>query len=257
MEKRVGFFKRMARFFRVVRTVGWSRAVALHRGSEPVACPWPLLNHPVYVRPRTSDMAVFRQIFKKEEYAKTRSLGALDVVIDLGANVGYSAAYFLSQFPTCRVIAVEPDPENFAILVKNLAPYGNRATCLHAGVWSHTCHVRISEIPYRDNLEWSRHVVECAADAPGALRGIGLRDLLDSHGVGRVALLKCDIEGAEVALFGPSHKEWIDRVDAMAVELHEDSIFGDGRAVFLQAMQGQPFSTEPSGEFTVCRRTGK
>lgn len=37
----------------------------------------------------------------------------------------------------------------------------------------------------------------------------------------------------------------------------QDSMFGDGRAAFLQAMAGQPFSMEPSGEFPVCRRTGE
>ncbi|MBM3974588.1 MAG: FkbM family methyltransferase, partial [Planctomycetes bacterium] len=44
--------------------------------------------------------------------------------------------------------------------------------------------------------------------------GVGLRELLDEHGIDRVSLLKCDIEGAEVALFGPTYRAWLDRVDA-------------------------------------------
>jgi len=50
------------------------------------------------------------------------NLSNADLIIDAGANVGYSSVYFLSNFPNCRVIAIEPDGDNFASLQKNLAP---------------------------------------------------------------------------------------------------------------------------------------
>jgi FkbM family methyltransferase len=249
-----GPLRRLRRFWRDARTVGVGRAWQLHRGPAPIACATPHVLHPLWLRPRTSDLAVFRQIFKKKEYAPMGDLADVRVVVDLGANVGYAAAWFLSRYPGCRLVAVEPDPDNFAALQRNLAPYGDRAVCVRAGVWSHSCHLRISDAPYRDNLEWSRQVVECAAGDPGALRGVGLRELLDEHGIDRVSLLKCDIEGAEVALFGPTCRGWLDRVDAIAIELHADSMFGDGFAVFHAAMHGQPFALSTSGEFTLCRR---
>jgi len=58
-----------------------------------------------------------------------------------------------------------------------------------------------------------------------------------------------------VALFGPTYRAWLDRVDAIAIELHADSMFGDGFAVFHAAMHGQPFTQAESGELTLCRRT--
>lgn len=250
-----GPLRRLRRFWRDARTVGVGRAWQLHRGPAPIACATPHVLHPLWLRPRTSDLAVFRQIFKKKEYAPMGDLADVRVVVDLGANVGYAAAWFLSRYPGCRLVAVEPDPDNFAALQRNLAPYGDRAVCVRAGVWSHSCHLRISDAPYRDNLEWSRQVVECAPGDPGALRGVGLRELLDEHGIDRVSLLKCDIEGAEVALFGPTCRAWLDRVDAIAIELHADSMFGDGFAVFHAAMHGQPFTQAESGELTLCRRT--
>ena len=226
------------RFWRAVRTVGLSQAVALSRGGRAVACRTRLAEHPLLVRPGSSDLSVFRQIFVQQEYSPLRSQTGVDVVVDLGANVGYSAAWFLTAFPACRLIAVEPDPDNFAMLQRNMAPFGTRVTCLNAGIWSHTCHVRLSTTPYRDGLEWSRQVVECDAADPGAMRGLGFADLLDQHGIGRVSLLKCDIEGAEVVLFGESCSAWIDRVDSIAIELHDDSMFGNGIEAFHRALQG-------------------
>lgn len=46
---------------------------------------------------------------------------ATPFIIDCGANVGFSVAYFKMRFPQAKILAFEPDPENFALLQKNLA----------------------------------------------------------------------------------------------------------------------------------------
>src|SRR4051812_34765918 len=61
--------------------------------------------HPVLARAKSSDVQVFHQIFIEREY---RCLDAIDcngLIIDCGANVGYSAAYFLSRYPKAQLIA--------------------------------------------------------------------------------------------------------------------------------------------------------
>ena len=64
-------------------------------------------------------MTVFWQIFTFDEYSSLRNLENVSLVLDLGANVGYSSAYFLSCFPEARVVAVEPDEQNMAICRTN------------------------------------------------------------------------------------------------------------------------------------------
>ena len=64
--------------------------------------------------------------------AQVRILGnapALSVV-DAGAHHGHTAMQCLEHFPNCRVIALEPEPENFAIAKKTLAPFGERVELL-------------------------------------------------------------------------------------------------------------------------------
>lgn len=100
--------------------------------------------YPLLCRPRSSDPSVFNQIFVLREYAMLDNL-RVSLVIDCGANVGYSSAYFLNQFPDCTLIAVESDDGNFQMLAKNLAPYGTRARAIHSAVWSHPASLTFSE----------------------------------------------------------------------------------------------------------------
>src|SRR5262249_15912979 len=48
-----------------------------------------------------------------------------DVVLDLGANLGYYTLLFARRVgPTGKVFAFEPDPDNFALLEENVARNG-------------------------------------------------------------------------------------------------------------------------------------
>ena len=117
---------------------------------------------PLICRIRTSDLRVFRQIFVEREYSCLDDVVNPGLIIDCGANVGYSSAYFLSRFPLCKVISVEPDPDNYQTLAKNLAPFGDRSTVIWAGVWSHTTRLVISETRNGPGNEWGRQVREGA-----------------------------------------------------------------------------------------------
>ena len=151
----------------------WTRTAELGFWGEVIyacshMCPWFHVytyrlaprhaSHGLYVRQGTSDPWAFEQIFIELEYGALCGIPDVRLVIDCGANVGYSSAFFLTQFPACRVIAIEPDLGNFAMLARNLLPYGSRATVLRAGVWSHSAPLVISKERYRDEMEWTFQV---------------------------------------------------------------------------------------------------
>src|SRR5688572_21096544 len=119
-----------------------------------------LARHPLLCRAHTSDYRVFEQIFYEVEYAATPHNQQPDVILDCGANVGYTAAYFLSRYPACRVVALEPDPDNFRCLARNLAPYGTRAESIHGALWSHCRPLKMAETMYRDGGHWAKQVAE-------------------------------------------------------------------------------------------------
>jgi FkbM family methyltransferase len=211
------------------------------------------VRYPLRVRRGSSDPRVFRQIFIKREYSCIDDLEHVGLVIDCGANVGYSSAYFLNRFPACEVIAIEPDSGNFAMLEANVASYGKRARVIRAGVWSHAADLVMSEISYRDGREWARQVRPCHAGEKPDFKGIDIASILASSGHERISLLKMDVEGAEAMIFAEGCEACLDKVDNIVIELHDDSTFGKASQTFLEAVDGRGFKTSRNGELTVCR----
>lgn len=214
------------------------------------------IEFPLLVRRDSSDTDVFDQIYIQQEYACLKDLNNIDLVIDCGANVGYSNAYFLSTFPQCRVIAIEPDSKNYAALQRNLAPYSDRAKLINAGIWSHTAELVISKDKYRDGREWSRQVRVCEAGEKADIQGVDLGSILSESGADRLSLLKMDVEGAEAVVFADNYESWLRQVDAIAIELHDDSVFGNASDIFFSAIDGEGFEISESGELTICKRPG-
>lgn len=124
-----------------------------------------------------------------------------DWVLDIGANVGhYTLEMSRLVGPSGRVIAFEPVPETFSILVANLAA-GECAnvTALNVAV-SDRFDLVTMRIPYFESgLEnfYQSHIVLSADQREGVTRSV-LTIRPDSFGLERpVALVKIDAEGHE------------------------------------------------------------
>jgi hypothetical protein len=51
-----------------------------------------------------------------------------------------------------------------------------------------------------------------------------------------------------------SGNAWIDRVDVIAIELHDDGELGQCSTIFLSSIAGQGIQFSHSGELTICKR---
>lgn len=205
---------------------------------------------PLKCRPNTSDINVFDQIFVVREYRCLDDVADAGLIIDCGANVGYSSAYFLSRFKNAHVIAIEPDPENFSILKENLLPYGKRCDAICSAVWSHPASLVLSEETFGDGREWSRTVRVARGDEKPMMTAIDVGTLLADSGYERISVLKIDIEGAESVVFASNYDHWIEKVDNLVIELHSDEC----RSIFMKAIEGQDFILSQTDELTVCKR---
>ncbi len=172
-------------------------------------------------------------------------------MLDLGANVGFSAAYFLSVFPKARVVAVEPDERNLAVCKTNLSPYGNRVMLLHGAVWSRPAMLRLLKGTFGDGREWATQVGELAEEerTSAGVQAWDVGSLITMSGGSTVDLLKVDIERAELSVFGESAGSWLHRVRNICIELHGK----DCEEVFFAALKDFDYELEHSGELTICR----
>jgi FkbM family methyltransferase len=211
---------------------------------------------PLKCRARTSDVHSFYQVFIQREYSCLDDIHSetTGLIVDCGANVGYSSAYFLTRFPNCHLVAVEPDAENFATLATNIEPYGLRASVIRAAVWSHSTSLTLCSNRIRAGDEWSRAVRQCEPGEPGAFPALSVGNILKESGFARILILKMDIEGAEAVVFTGDYDDWLSRVDNIVIELHHVSSFGSTYGMFPSAMEGRGFEISQFGELTVCRR---
>ncbi len=253
--------KRLIQFVSLANLIGWKAAwdyyrnIGLQNPDRDVYRIHPkATRYPLQVRHRSSDIAVFRQIFVALEYECLKPLVEPRFILDCGANVGYTSAYALSLFPNASLVAIEPDRDNFSALEVNLRPFGSRVRALNAGVWSHSTGLVLSEEKYRDGSDCTRQVRAVHPGESSQFQGIGIGELLSESSFDRISLLKMDIEGAEAVVFSEGNLDWLDRVDAIAIELHSDSSFGDGGKAFHQAISGRGFETKRFGEITFSQR---
>jgi FkbM family methyltransferase len=207
--------------------------------------------YPVVVRLRgSSDMEVFGPIFVAEEYACLEEISLPKLVLDLGANVGYSSAYLLSRFPSAAVVAVEPDPGNFEQCRENLAPYGSRVRLVLGGVWPNRSRLVLSRPASGDDREWATQVRESdGSDDVPTVEAWDIPSLLELAGQEQIDLLKVDIEGSEVHLFGSNFSSWLPKVRNICIELHG----ADCREVFFAALRNFDYELGFSGDLTICR----
>ena len=95
----------------------------------------PGIPNPVYVRTGSTDADTLEACLVRMYYARLKPQHPVQFIIDAGANAGYSAIFFLERYRDSVVVALEPDPENYNIALRNLSPYGNRCHLLKDAIW--------------------------------------------------------------------------------------------------------------------------
>lgn len=192
----------------------------------------------IALRPHSSDRSVFHQVFVYRDYDHPCLPRDARVVVDAGANVGYASLFFADRYPHATIVAIEPEPQNFARLEENAAHFANiRPLC--AALWP--SHQRIGIVNPRD-ASWAFRVDESQS---GTVATVTIPEIVARHG--RIDVLKVDIEGAEKALFERGAEKWLDHVGTLVVETHDHFCPGCAEAVET-ALRGRVDARHEKGE---------
>lgn len=219
IHRKLGIKYRVDRCIHYVRRFGVTGAIATHRriwskknGLQDITVPG--LPHPVSLRCGTADASTFEKIFVWNDYELDYPAG-VKTVIDAGANIGLSAVYFATRFPDAKVLAIEPQGENFRLLERNTRPYP-QVSPLHAALWSEDTTLGLSNPHDRvDSYQYSRDA------AVETVPAFNMTSVLSRFEMPRADVLKIDIEGAETEVFART-PEWVGRVGMFVIELHGD-----------------------------------
>jgi FkbM family methyltransferase len=182
------------------------------------------------IRRHTSDLNVFKFVILEGEYKQALQYISYEsknqnYIVDAGANIGATTLYFLFFSPNSKIIALEPDKENYEFLLKNieLNGFASQVMALNAALWTKSVPLKIVNT-FRDGLSWSLTVDEVGFNEQGSLYGYTLKNLLDINNISYLSLLKIDIEGGERFLFEDQcFVTTIDqRVKSLIIEIHDE-----------------------------------
>ena len=168
------------------------------------------------------------------------------LIVDGGANVGYASVYFANAHPNTRIIAIEPDPENCAMLRKNCAAYPN-IELVQGALWSSSANLIIENPTARSH---AFRVVEFPSPTNHSIRGFAVADVLAHSGKQHIDLLKLDIEGSEEQLFSSNFSNWAGRVERILVEPHGQRC----REVVSTAARDHGFSVSKRDEYLIIEK---
>ena len=152
-----------------------------------------------------SDQRVFTDVFVNRCYdldrhvQSQRALAATGdmLIIDCGANNGCSAVWFSERYPEAHIVAIEPEPGNFALLSQNVASCPNiEPIC--AAIWD--CETELDIVG--SGSAWA-YQTRPATDESGSRRTptVTLDNVLARYPNARRVILKIDVEGAEGTIF--------------------------------------------------------
>jgi len=120
-----------------------------------------------------------------------------NVILDIGANIGWTALRFASKNPKAIIIAFEPHPITFQRAQNNFGRNNlSNITCLNIGLGESASTLKIYEL--MDNNSGMNRIVLEELDRPfKEVKIERLDDVLENRNIHHVDMIKMDVEGFE------------------------------------------------------------
>lgn len=177
----------------------------------------------VFLRP-DADESVVAEIFQWREYKVAEEIirkSSLPI-LDVGAHIGIFSLYVRALNDAVKIYALEPEKENFRLLLKNIEASGVRdAKSYKVALSGKTAERNLVIEP--DSINHYLADENSGDEAKvnyEKVSSISLGDFLEKNDIARVGLLKMDIEGGEYEVFENMSEEIFGRIDNIILEYH-------------------------------------
>lgn len=215
------------------------------------------MDYSLFIRPFTTDYDLIAEFFLNGAVNEERMFqydidlsdkikGPVKYIIDAGANIGLFSVLYGRKYREASIIAVEPERENYQMLLKNTENLKN-VQPLRGGIWSRDCYLKVNE---SKTGAWGFTVSECDKNRSD-IRAYSIQNIMEKSGFPYIDILKMDIEGSEYEVFSSKKcLEWLQLVKVLIIETHDSKIPGCGEAV-RKKMQLLGYVQETAGEDIV------
>ena len=144
---------------------------------------------------------------------------AARTIVDIGAHVGCFTVWAARRAPHARLLAVEPNPETFQLLVQNIRSNGleDRVVAINAAVGVEAGTAQLDFVAH----SLGTRIAVSAGDGV-RVRVQTLGGLLAEASVSQIEMLKMDCEGMEYSILPTLGMKGLDVIGALACEYHPE-----------------------------------
>lgn len=173
------------------------------------------------------------------------------LIVDCGAHGVFATKFFAETYPLARIVALEPDEENFALAQKN--NFQDRISVLCAAIGNTDGWGRLN----RGHNSLAHRI---DSDPKGQTRVMSVNSIVDEarRSGARPFIVKIVIEGFEEDLF-EKNTDWIDAFPVLIIELHDGMLPGSANSHnFLREMARRNRDFVPFGKniFSISNKIG-
>ena len=156
-----------------------------------------------------------------------------DTIVDVGANIGSFSIYAAQQSPQGKIIALEPDAENYQLFKENLElNQSKNVVPLNMALYSKEGEMSLSMEGANASLVFGDKQIDSQL-----VQTISLKKIMSDHDITQIDFLKMDCEGTEFDVFYSLDPDRLGRIHKISMEYHNSASAvnsGDALSEFLK-----------------------
>jgi FkbM family methyltransferase len=166
-----------------------------------------------------ADKSVVNEIFYFREYRSAEALiASAETAIDVGAHIGVWSAYASALNPSLKILALEPDPDNFLALRQTIAVNKlYNVKLFQEALAAASGSRRLSKA--EDSI--NHCLLKDDSDQGRQVQASSLADFLIKNNIAHIDVLKLDIEGGEYELLESWNDSDFTLISAIIMEYHQ------------------------------------
>jgi len=208
-------------------------------------------------RVNTYDKISFLETWKSKTYIGSDfKIKEDDIVVDIGAYIGTFSVLASRKCKKGKVIAFEPNKENYSILTENIKI--NKLNNIKINNQAVT-NIEGKKSLYLSNLNFAAHSIY-GADSKKSIvvNSTNLKNILKKNKVNRINYLKIDAEGSEYDILLNASPSILSKIDKIVIEYHDYFKHGHNYNELVSYLEDNGFRVKVCGNWFIRKifRTG-
>jgi FkbM family methyltransferase len=172
------------------------------------------------IRNKSDSIAFFEVFFlNTNNFLDDFMIKGKDIVIDIGAHIGYFSIYSSQKAKNGKIFAFEPYNESYEMLIKNLRiNHINNVIVQNLGV---TKKSGMDSLYLRKNYAIGNSMYKnTKSDSKIDIKTISLQDIIKNNNIQKIDFLKLDCEGTEYEILLNLDHLILQKIDKIVAEMH-------------------------------------